>query len=67
MHVFPLAQFIDGRPVPGINDVLSAIPNSRLAWFWLTRPSPALDDRVPIEMLREDQVEDVIRVARTLP
>jgi hypothetical protein len=66
-HVFPLAQFIDGRPVPGISEVLSVIPNSRLAWFWLTRPSAELDGRVPIEMLREDQVEDVIRVARTLP
>ncbi|MBW8909145.1 MAG: DUF2384 domain-containing protein [Mesorhizobium sp.] len=65
-HVFPLAQFIDGRPVPGISAVLSAIPNSRLAWFWLTRPSAALDGRVPIEMLREDQVEDVINAAHAL-
>jgi len=65
-HVFPLAQFIDGRPVPGISDVLAAIPNPRIAWFWLTRPSPELDGRVPIEMLRGDQVEDVIRVARAL-
>jgi hypothetical protein len=65
-HVFPLAQFIDGRPVPGISDVLSAIPNSRLAWFWLTRPSPELDGRVPVEMLREDFVEEVVRAVRAL-
>ena len=65
-HVFPLAQFIDGRPVPGISNVLSAISNPRLAWFWLTRPSPELGGRVPVEMLREDLVEDVIRAARTL-
>ncbi|CDX13908.1 conserved hypothetical protein [Mesorhizobium sp. SOD10] len=65
-HVFPLAQFVDGRPVPGISDVLSAIANPRLAWFWLSRPSPELDGRVPIEMLREDMVEDVVRAARTL-
>ncbi|BCM16902.1 hypothetical protein MJ8_06630 [Mesorhizobium sp. J8] len=65
-HVFPLAQFIDGRPVPGIGDVLSAIANPRLAWFWLSRPSPELGGRVPIEMLREDMVEDVIRAARAL-
>ncbi|MDX8441108.1 antitoxin Xre/MbcA/ParS toxin-binding domain-containing protein [Mesorhizobium australafricanum] len=65
-HVFPLAQFVDGRPVPGISDVLSAIASPRLAWFWLSRPSPELDGRVPIEMLREDMVEDVVRAARAL-
>lgn len=65
-HVFPLAQFIDGRPVPGISEVLSAIANPRLAWFWLSRPSPELDGRVPIGMLRDDMVEDVVRAARAL-
>ena len=65
-HVFPLAQFIDGRPVPGISDVLSAIANPRLAWFWLSRPSPEMGGRVPIEMLRDDMVEDVVRAARAL-
>ena len=66
-HVFPLAQFVDGRPVPGISDVLSAITSPRLAWFWLSRPSPELDGRVPIEMLREDMVDDVVQAARALP
>jgi len=65
-HVFPLAQFVDGRPVLGISDVLSAIANPRLAWFWLSRPAPELDGRVPIEMLREDMVEDVVRAATAL-
>ncbi|KUM23466.1 hypothetical protein AU467_08880 [Mesorhizobium loti] len=65
-HVFPLAQFVDGRPAPGISEVLAAITNPRLAWFWLTRPSAELNGRTPIEMLREDMIEDVVRVARTL-
>ncbi len=65
-HVFPLAQFVDGRPVPGIGEVLSAIANPRLAWFWLSRPAPELDGRIPIEMLRDDMVEDVARAARGL-
>ncbi len=65
-HVFPLAQFVDGRPVAGISDVLSALTNPRLAWFWLTRPSPELEGRVPIDMLREDMVEDVLRAASAL-
>ncbi|WP_347405190.1 hypothetical protein [Mesorhizobium sp. WSM4884] len=65
-HVFPIAQFVDGRPAPGISEVLAAITNPRLAWFWLTRPSAELGGRIPIEMLCEDMIEDVVRIARTL-
>ncbi|RWP82020.1 MAG: DUF2384 domain-containing protein [Mesorhizobium sp.] len=63
-HVFPLAQFVDGRPVAGIRDVLSLISNPRLAWLWLTRPSAQLDGRVPIDLLRHDQVDEVVEAAR---
>jgi hypothetical protein len=63
-HVFPLAQFVDGRPAPGIRQVLASISNPRLAWFWLIRPSPHLDGRVPIEMLRQDLAEEVVLAAR---
>ena len=63
-HVFPLAQFVDGRPAAGISEVLSLIANPRLAWFWLTRPSPDLDGRTPIEMLKHDKVREVMQAAR---
>ncbi|MEO8560366.1 MAG: hypothetical protein ABI439_14940, partial [Rhodospirillales bacterium] len=63
-HVFPLAQFIDGRPAPGISEVLSLIANRRLAWSWLNRPSAELDGRTPIEMLKQDMVQDVVKAAR---
>lgn len=63
-HVFPLAQFVDCRPAPGIRQVLASIANPRLAWLWLTRPCPLLDGRVPIEMLRQDLAEEVISAAR---
>ncbi|WP_095084293.1 antitoxin Xre/MbcA/ParS toxin-binding domain-containing protein [Mesorhizobium sophorae] len=63
-HVFPLAQFVDGRPVAGLRDVLSLIGNPRLAWLWLTRPSAQLDRRIPIDLLRQDQVEEVVEAAR---
>ncbi|MEP6564771.1 MAG: hypothetical protein ABJB10_06495 [Mesorhizobium sp.] len=63
-HVFPLAQFIDGRPAPGISEVLSLIANPRLAWSWLNRPSAELDGRTPIEMLKQDIVQDVVKAAR---
>ncbi|RUW62672.1 antitoxin Xre/MbcA/ParS toxin-binding domain-containing protein [Mesorhizobium sp. M7A.F.Ca.US.008.03.1.1] len=63
-HVFPLAQFVDGRPVAGIRGVLSLITNPRLAWLWLTRPSAQLDGRIPIDLLRQDQVDEVVEAAR---
>ncbi|MBZ9739784.1 MULTISPECIES: hypothetical protein [unclassified Mesorhizobium] len=63
-HVFPLAQFVDGRPASGIRQVLSLSDKPRLAWLWLIQPSPPLDDRVPIEMLRQDLTEDVVLAAR---
>jgi uncharacterized protein (DUF2384 family) len=63
-HVFPLAQFIDGRPAPGIRQVLASISNPRLAWLWLIRPSPLLNNRVPIEMLRKDLTAEVASAAR---
>lgn len=63
-HVFPLAQFVDGRPVPGIRDVLSCIANPRRAWFWLTNPCACLDGRTPIAMLRQDLVAEVLSALR---
>jgi hypothetical protein len=65
-HVFPLAQFVDGRPVPGIADVLALAKHPRLAWSWLVRPSPYLDGRIPIELLRQDLVSEVVLAARDL-
>lgn len=65
-HVFPLAQFIDGRPLPGIRQVLCSISDPRLAWLWLISPSPLLKDRVPIELLREGMNVDVGSAARVL-
>lgn len=63
-HVFPLAQFVDGRPVSGIPDVLALAKHPRLAWLWLISPSPYLDGRVPVELLREDMVAEVVQAAR---
>ncbi|TIL63077.1 MAG: DUF2384 domain-containing protein, partial [Mesorhizobium sp.] len=63
-HVFPLAQFVDGRPAAGIRELLAVIANPRLAWFWLTRPSPDLDGRTPLEMLKHDRVREVMLAAR---
>ncbi|MER8367192.1 hypothetical protein [Mesorhizobium sp. M1378] len=63
-HVFPLAQFVDGRPAPGIKEVLSAMPDPRHAWSWLVGPAPGLAGRVPIEMLKRDLVAEVVLAAQ---
>ncbi|TIV14782.1 MAG: hypothetical protein E5V95_29045 [Mesorhizobium sp.] len=65
-HVFPLAQFIDGRPIPGIRQVLSTIADPRVAWLWLISPSPLLKGRVPIELLREGMSIEVASAAQAL-
>lgn len=58
-HVFPLAQFVDGRPAPGIASVIDTIGHPRIAWRWLSRPSSALDGMLPIDLLKMDRVADV--------
>jgi hypothetical protein len=63
-HVFPLAQFVDGRPVAGLSEVQALIGNPRLAWLWLTRPAAQLDGRIPIDLMRADQVDEVVEAAR---
>lgn len=63
-HVFPLAQFIDGRPAAGIREVLSHVSDPRLAWGWLIRPLPGLGNRAPIDLLKQNRVAEVVLAAR---
>ncbi|MDR7222903.1 hypothetical protein [Aminobacter aminovorans] len=63
-HVFPLAQFVDGRPASGIRDVLVHITHPRLAWHWMIHPSPVLNGRAPIDLLKQDLVGDVVSAAK---
>ncbi|MER8832206.1 hypothetical protein [Mesorhizobium sp. M0909] len=63
-HVFPLAQFVDGRPAPGIKEVSSAMPDPRRAWAWLIGPAPGLAGRIPIELLKQDLVSEVVLAAQ---
>ncbi|CAN7709263.1 antitoxin Xre/MbcA/ParS-like domain-containing protein [Aminobacter sp. LjRoot7] len=63
-HVFPLAQFVDGRPASGIRDVLAHITHPRQAWHWMIHPSPVLNGRIPIDLLKQDLVGDVVSAAK---
>jgi len=63
-HVFPLAQFIDGRPAQGIRDLLQIIDSPRRAWFWMVKPSPLLGNKRPIDLLKQDRRLEVVEAAR---
>lgn len=62
-HVFPLAQFVDGRPVSGIREVLASIGHPRTAWAWLLKPAVEFGGEAPIALLAKDRSADVIRGA----
>ena len=68
--VYPVAQFDGERVVDGLGDVLDVlVPDDTEAWMvasWLTTPDPDLNDRTPIEALRDGQRADVVRAAREL-
>ncbi|MBP1861591.1 antitoxin Xre/MbcA/ParS-like domain-containing protein [Rhizobium herbae] len=61
-HVFPLAQFVDGRPVKGMSDVNRIIGNPRTAWQWLTQPKPSIGG-APIDRLKAGKIGEVIAAA----
>lgn len=63
-HAFPLEQFVDGRPVEGIADVLKVVDNPRRAWFWLVQQSPLLRNKRPIDLLKQDRKDEVVEAAR---
>ena len=60
---YPVEQFVDARPVQGIADVLRVAPDERAAWLWLRQPHPALEGKLPIEVLKAGRREAVARVA----
>jgi len=60
---YPLEQFVDARPLEGIADVLKVTPDARSAWLWLRQPHVALQDRLPLDVLKDGGREAVVRVA----
>lgn len=63
-HVFPTEQFIDGRPVKGLAEVLTIAKSPRRAWHWLVQASPLLDGNRPVDLLKADRVTPVVDAAR---
>lgn len=61
-HVFPLAQFVDGRPIRGMTEVTKIIRNPRAAWQWLIQAKPSIGG-TPLEELKKGHVEKVLDAA----
>jgi hypothetical protein len=62
--IFPLEQFVDGKPVAGIADVLTVITEPQAAWMWLKEPSPLLGGATPLARLKRGRLAEVIEAAR---
>lgn len=61
-HVFPLAQFVDGRPVEGMSQITKLIPNSRVAWQWLLQTKPSIGG-APLDRLKKGHLDEVLDAA----
>jgi hypothetical protein len=64
-HVFPIEQFIDGRPARGIPAIVGLTGSHRVAWLWLRNVNPVLGGRKPIDLLRQDRIDEVTEAARS--
>jgi hypothetical protein len=61
-HVFPLAQFVDGRPVEGMAQVTKLIGNPRTAWYWLIQLKPSIG-ATPLDRLKAGHLPEVLDAA----
>jgi len=62
--VFPLKQFVDGRPVKGIAELIKIVGNPRSAWHWLLEAMPDLDGRSGLDLLLDGNVIRVLDTAK---
>lgn len=60
---YPLEQFVDARPLEGLDDILRLAPDARSAWLWARQPHGALDGQIPLALLRKGQKAQVVQVA----
>lgn len=66
--VYPKLQFVDGRPVDGLGEVLEHLPESLLSrWTvasWLASPNAELDGARPVDVLADGYAPAVVAAAR---
>jgi hypothetical protein len=62
--VFPLRQFVDGKPTDGIAELVAIFGDQRLAWKWLVAPSPPFEPGSALDALLDGRMDEVVRHAR---
>ncbi|MDN2584332.1 hypothetical protein [Aquibium sp. ELW1220] len=62
--VFPLRQFVDGRPENGIAEVVQSFTDARAAWHWLLKPNPLIEHCAPIEKLSAGETSLVMNALK---
>jgi hypothetical protein len=60
---YPLEQFIDGRPIEGLIEILRLASDSRSAWLWLRQPNAAFGQKTPLACLRSGRKTAVLEAA----
>jgi hypothetical protein len=63
-HLFPLAQFVDRRPVEGIAEISRIIRHPRTAWLWLIQPHARQKGHSPLDLLKAGWVAEVVELAK---
>lgn len=61
--VYPIEQFTQCQPTPGIRAILKVIGDPKVAWLWLRTPRPAIEEPAPIELLKTGNLERVLVLA----
>lgn len=62
--VFPLKQFVDGRPAGGIAELIQIFGDARKAWQWLVQPHDDFNGQPPLDALVDGELKRVIDSSR---
>jgi hypothetical protein len=63
-HVYPIEQFVDGRPARGFSMIVDLAGGQRVAWLWLRHSNPVLSGRKPVDLLKQDRIDEVVEAAQ---
>jgi len=64
-NVFPTEQFVDGKPVDGLAEVLAIINQPQVTWRWMRTPHPLLGGAKPLTRLKQGRLDEVLSAAQT--
>jgi len=62
--VYPVDQFVDGRPIEGLREVLEVVGRPRVAWLWLRTARPGSESQSPIELLKGGHIKRALLIAK---